>query len=274
MATGRQTFVTVLFYSLCCLTSAVILKTSDKDVWVNEFECDLKNRALLREPANLLILNASRSDSALYRCEVVAIDDQKTFDEIAISLTVRVKPVVPQCSVPDLVTAGSSTELNCKESQGYPQSQYQWFRNNEELPEDPKTSIHFYNSSYVINAKTGSLKFRLVRKEDAGEYHCQAKNDAGYAKCEEQLMQVYDFNVGMLLLKIAAGVIAFVLLTVVLCIAHKRGYCSCGEHTETDYKVPQYDIGMDYATADEDILKETNVANEAEETQLNGVPQT
>lgn len=50
---------------------------------------DLENRALLREPANLLILNASRSDSALYRCEVAAIDDQKPFDEILIRLGVR-----------------------------------------------------------------------------------------------------------------------------------------------------------------------------------------
>lgn len=50
---------------------------------------DLVNRALLREPANLLILNASRSDSAKYRCEVVAIDDHKPFDEILISLAVR-----------------------------------------------------------------------------------------------------------------------------------------------------------------------------------------
>lgn len=50
---------------------------------------DLENRALLREPANLLILNASRSDSAMYRCEVAAIEDQKPFDEILISLAVR-----------------------------------------------------------------------------------------------------------------------------------------------------------------------------------------
>lgn len=50
---------------------------------------DLENRALLREPANLIILNASRSDSALYRCEVAAINDQKPFDEILISLAVR-----------------------------------------------------------------------------------------------------------------------------------------------------------------------------------------
>lgn len=33
-------------------------------------------------------------------------------------------------------------------------------------------------------------KFIAVRKEDAGEYYCRAKNDAGYAECAPQLMEV------------------------------------------------------------------------------------
>lgn len=50
---------------------------------------DLENRAEIREPATLLITNATRSDTAKYRCEVTAIDDQKSFDEIVIDLVVR-----------------------------------------------------------------------------------------------------------------------------------------------------------------------------------------
>lgn len=50
---------------------------------------DLENRAQLREPANILIFNTTRSDTAEYRCEVAAIDDQRDFDEILISLAVR-----------------------------------------------------------------------------------------------------------------------------------------------------------------------------------------
>lgn len=50
---------------------------------------DLENRAVIREPANLLITNATRSDTAKYRCEVTAADDQKSFDEIVIDLVVR-----------------------------------------------------------------------------------------------------------------------------------------------------------------------------------------
>lgn len=44
---------------------------------------------MIREPATLLITNATRSDTAKYRCEVTAADDQKSFDEIVINLVVR-----------------------------------------------------------------------------------------------------------------------------------------------------------------------------------------
>lgn len=50
---------------------------------------DLENRAEIREPATLVINNATRSDTAKYRCEVTAVDDQKSFDEIVIDLVVR-----------------------------------------------------------------------------------------------------------------------------------------------------------------------------------------
>lgn len=50
---------------------------------------DLESRAVIREPATLLITNATRSDTAKYRCEVTAAEDHKSFDEIVIDLVVR-----------------------------------------------------------------------------------------------------------------------------------------------------------------------------------------
>lgn len=239
---------------------------------------DLERRAKLREPATLLIMNATRSDTADYRCEVSAPNDQKSFDEILISLVVRgkqtlylliryfyfyfyflhfffgkallvytscnavtwgaasqrtrswrtfedacapasavrvcsgymrkplklhmslirdlkgeqyvhlavhlgakdapiksllcmylktvcfvwhtVKPVVPRCSVPKSVPVGKSAELHCVEDDGFPKSRYQWFRNKEEIPEDPKSSPKFFNSSYTLNGEMGTLVSR------------------------------------------------------------------------------------------------------------------
>lgn len=43
------------------------------------------------------------------------------------------------------------------EEEGFPKSQYQWFKNSEEIPDDPKTSLKFFNSSYTLNAGTGTL---------------------------------------------------------------------------------------------------------------------
>lgn len=68
-----------------------------------------------------------------------------------------VKPVVPRCSVPEAVTVGTSTELRCLENEGFPAPQYRWFHNSEELPQDPKNSAKFANSSYSINPDTGGL---------------------------------------------------------------------------------------------------------------------
>lgn len=73
------------------------------------------------------------------------------------SFMYTVKPVAPRCSVPGSVTVGTSTELRCLENEGFPAPQYRWFQNNEELPQDPKTSLKFANSSYIINPDTGGL---------------------------------------------------------------------------------------------------------------------
>lgn len=68
-----------------------------------------------------------------------------------------VKPVVPKCSVPKSVPFGKSAELSCVEEEGFPKSHYQWFKNREEIPDDPKTSLKFFNSSYTLNSETGTL---------------------------------------------------------------------------------------------------------------------
>ncbi|XP_026219277.1 junctional adhesion molecule C isoform X1 [Anabas testudineus] len=212
---------------------------------------DLEHRAQLREPANILIFNTSRSDTAEYRCEVAAIDDQRDFDEILISLAVRVKPVVPRCSVPEAVTVGTSTELRCLENEGFPAPQYRWFHNNEELPQDPKNSHKFLNSSYSINPDTGGLKFRRVRKEDAGEYYCQAKNDAGHAQCPPQMMEVYDVDILGIFLKSFAAVAVFFCLAASICHSLKRGCFHKKGHNENNYNWPAQNDGVNYRDADE-----------------------
>ncbi|XP_037334267.2 junctional adhesion molecule 3B [Pungitius pungitius] len=291
MAITRLVACFLLYTSVGHIPSSlgVILRTTDKVVWANEFEpieltCliesistnnpriewkkikngvpsyvyfqnriagDLQHRAQLREPANIVIFNTSRSDTAEYRCEVAAIDDQRDFDEILISLAVRVKPVVPRCSVPEAVTVGTSTELRCLENEGFPAPQYRWFHNTEELPQDPKISPKLVNSSYSINPDTGSLKFRRVRKEDAGEYYCQAKNDAGHAQCPSQTMEVYDVDILGIFLKVFGVGSVFLCLGAFLCHCLKHGCISKKGLNENNFNWPAQNDGVDYADADE-----------------------
>ncbi|KAL4608683.1 junctional adhesion molecule C [Arapaima gigas] len=281
----------VLFYTHSYIvTLAVVLRTDNKTPWANEFErielsCliesittvnpriewkkikngepsyvyfekkisgDLEHRAVIREPATLVITNTTRSDTAQYRCEVTAHNDQKIFDEILISLVVRVKPVVPRCSVPKSVPVGKSAELRCVENEGYPKPQYQWFRNKEEIPLDPRSSPKFFNSTYMLNSETGTLRFSAVRKEDAGEYFCRAKNDAGKAECDPQTMEVYDINVTGIVLGVLVVVAVLLCITVGICCACKKGYFASQKQTGNNYKAPAKGDGVDYVRTEDE----------------------
>lgn len=60
---------------------------------------DLTGRAELLGKTSLRILNVTRKDSAVYRCEVVARNDRKEIDEMVIELTVQggFLPPLSQC---------------------------------------------------------------------------------------------------------------------------------------------------------------------------------
>ncbi|KAK3524346.1 hypothetical protein QTP70_028047, partial [Hemibagrus guttatus] len=269
---------------------AVVLKTANSSPWANEFESielscqiesisttvpriewkkikngktsyvyfenkisgDLANRAKIREPATLVILNATRLDTASYRCEVTAPDDVKNFDEILISLAIRVKPVIPRCAVPTSVPVGKSAELTCVENEGFPKSQYQWFRNKEEIPREPKSSTKFFNSSYLLNSETGVLKFSAVRKEDAGQYHCRANNEAGVAECNPQMMEVYDLNIVGIVLGVLLVVVVLLVIIVGICCAYRRGFFAVEKETGSNYKAPGKTDGVDYIRTDDE----------------------
>ncbi|KAL0994527.1 hypothetical protein UPYG_G00123520 [Umbra pygmaea] len=289
MALTRLACILVLLSTHCYFTVlAVLLKTTNNAPWVNEFEAielscliesistakpriewkkikdggpsyvyydkkitgDLEDRARIREPATLEILNATRSDSASYRCEVAAPNDAKTVDEILITLVVRVKPVVPKCTVPKSVPVGKAAELRCVEEEGFPKSQYQWFRNKEEIPRDPKTSPKFYNSSYMLNAETGILKFNAVIKDDTGEYFCRAKNDAGHSECRPQKMEVYDINIVGIVLGVLVVVVVLLCISVGICCAYKRGYFASQTQTGNNYKAKG--DGVDYVRTEDE----------------------
>ncbi|XP_053308644.1 junctional adhesion molecule C isoform X2 [Spea bombifrons] len=194
----------------------------------NTIQGDLRNRAQVQSKSSLVILNTSRTDTGMYRCEVAAMDDDKKIAEISISLTVQVKPVAPKCSVPKAVPVGKSAALHCQESEGYPGSSYTWIRNGDPLPADSKSNPKFINSSFTADPKTGTLLFSAVTKGDMGSYYCIASNAAGSATCEEQVLEVYDLNVGGIVGGILVVVLVLALITAGICCAYRKGYFAGG----------------------------------------------
>uniref|UniRef100_F6V5A8 Junctional adhesion molecule C n=1 Tax=Equus caballus TaxID=9796 RepID=F6V5A8_HORSE len=213
---------------------------------------DLAGRAELLGKTSLKIWNVTRTDSAIYRCEVVARNDRKEIDEIVIELTVQVKPVPPVCRVPKAVPVGKSATLHCQESEGYPRPHYSWYRNDVPLPTDSRANPRFRNSSFLLNPETGTLVFSAVHKEDSGQYYCIASNDAGSARCEEQELEVYDLNIGGIIGGVLVVLAVLALITVGICCAYRRGYFINNKQNGESYKNTGKPDGVNYIRTDEE----------------------
>ncbi|XP_060054127.1 junctional adhesion molecule A isoform X2 [Erinaceus europaeus] len=175
-------------------------------------------------PSGITFKSVTRKDSGVYTC-MVSDADGNNYEEINIHLTVLVPPSKPTISIPSSATIGSRTVLTCSEPDGSPSSTYTWFKDGVKMPEDPKTSRAFSNSSYNLNPKTGELVFEPLSASDSGQYSCTASNGYGPdTKSEAVNMEAAELNVG--------GIVAAVLVTLILLgllifgawFAYHRGY--------------------------------------------------
>ncbi|KAJ6656079.1 hypothetical protein lerEdw1_004485 [Lerista edwardsae] len=163
-----------------------------------------------------------------------------------------VKPVAPKCRVPQSVPVGKSATLHCQEKEGFPEPTYTWYRNSEPLPLDSKTNPKFQNSSFSINAKTGTLTFSEVQKGDTGRYHCIATNNVGSAQCEEQEMEVYDLNIAGIVGGVLVVLTVLLLITVGICCAYRKGIFAVKKQNGNSYKAPAKPDGVNYIRTDEE----------------------
>ncbi|XP_029876991.1 junctional adhesion molecule B isoform X2 [Aquila chrysaetos chrysaetos] len=191
-----------------------------------EFTGDLRGRAEMLN-TGIRIRNVTRKDSGTYRCEISAKSEEgQRLGEATITLTVLVAPTTPVCEVPSSAMTGTVVELSCKETEGSPPSEYQWYKNGVALLEKTGTgSARAANITYTMNKKSGTLLFNTVTKNDTGEYFCEASNGIGLSqKCSVKRMQVDDLNVSGII-----AAVVFVALVMALCglgvfYAQKKGY--------------------------------------------------
>ncbi|XP_072187929.1 junctional adhesion molecule B isoform X1 [Excalfactoria chinensis] len=194
-----------------------------------EFKGDLRDRAEMLN-TGIRIRNVTRKDSGTYRCEIsVKSEEGQRLGEATITLTVLVPPTTPVCVVPSSAVTGTVVELSCKEAEGSPPSEYQWYKNGVALLEKTGTgTARTADITYTMNKKSGTLIFNAVSKNDTGEYFCVASNGIGLPqKCSVKRMQVDDLNVSGI---IAAVVIVALLMAlcglIVLCAQKKRCFSS------------------------------------------------
>ncbi|XP_054049854.1 junctional adhesion molecule B [Rissa tridactyla] len=205
-----------------------------------EFTGDLRGRAEMLN-TGIRIRNVTRKDSATYRCEISAKSEEgQRLGEATITLTVLVAPTTPVCEVPSSAMTGTVVELSCKETEGSPPSEYQWYKNGVPLLEKTGTgSARAANITYTMNKKSGTLLFNTVTRNDTGEYYCEASNGIGLSqKCSVKRMQVDDLNVSGII-----AAVVFVALVMALCglgvfYAQKKGYFTKGGSSQkkTNYQ--------------------------------------
>ncbi|XP_069492491.1 junctional adhesion molecule B isoform X2 [Ambystoma mexicanum] len=182
----------------------------------------LKGRADMID-SSIRIKNVTRRDSATYRCEVSV--STKYVEEVEIDLTVFVLPATPVCDVPSNAMTGTVVELKCRESEGFPASQYEWYKNGVRLESQAQNAKP--SRSYTINVKTGTLEFNTVAKTDTGLYHCEAYNNIGRSqKCNGKKMQIDDLNVGGIIAAVVVVSLVIALCGLGVFHAQKRGYFS------------------------------------------------
>ncbi|XP_026541172.1 junctional adhesion molecule A isoform X2 [Notechis scutatus] len=197
----------------------------------NKFTDNYKKRATFT-PYEIQLTSVTRKDSGTYTCEVLG----ESFAQSQVILIVQVPAAKPTAHVPSVVTIGNKVVLRCEETDANPRPTFKWFKNNVQMPPDPKTSTIFKNSSYTIDSDTGVLAFEPATALDTGDYSCEAQNKVGPPQRSEVIhMETSKLNVGGI---VAAVVVLLIILGLVIFgiwFGYSRGYFS--KRTTTSKKV-------------------------------------
>ncbi|XP_059575367.1 junctional adhesion molecule A [Alligator mississippiensis] len=190
--------------------------------WNSQFTEPYKGRVQFT-PSSIHFSSVTRKDTGKYICEVLGESGQLSKSEV--NLIVQVAPSKPVASVPASVTIGNKAELTCKESDGSPPPTFQWYRNNIQMPVNPKMSEAFKNSSYELNPKTGQLTFDPVTGFDSGDYYCEAQNNIGTPqKSDTYRLEASELNVGAIVATVVVLLILLGLIAFGIWFAYSRGY--------------------------------------------------
>lgn len=104
---------------------------------------------------------------------------------------------MPVCEVPSSAMTGTVVELSCKETEGSPPSEYQWYKNGVALLEKTGTgSARAANITYTMNKKSGTLVSvitnSVITSYQEDEIYCLVQRCTGVLiqKCTRSLSEI------------------------------------------------------------------------------------
>ncbi|XP_018420718.1 PREDICTED: junctional adhesion molecule A [Nanorana parkeri] len=205
----------------------------------NELTASYKGRVDVF-PTGLRLNSVTRKDSGEYACEVTGKDGAGNPDYRVdkTELVVLVPPSVPVAQVPLSVSTGSAATLFCMENDASPRPTFVWYKNDVLMPENPKGSPTFQNSSYTLDPKTGQLRFDPVTQMDAGDFSCEASNSQGKQKSAAIRMEIKDVNVGGIVAAVIISLLLLGLIAFAVWFAYHRGYIGKKANKKVIYSQP------------------------------------
>lgn len=191
-------------------------------------------------PQGLRLDSVTRKDSGEYSCEVTGKDSsgKPQYFQDKTQLVVLVPPSVPIAQVPTSVSTGSTATLYCIEKDASPPPVFTWYKNGVPMPENPKDSPTFQNSSYTIDKTTGQLRISPVMQTDIGQYSCQAENSQGKQTSAPVQMEIKNVNVGGIVAAVIVSLLILGLIAFAVWFAYHRGYIGKKDGKKVIYSQP------------------------------------
>ncbi|KAL3884597.1 hypothetical protein ACJMK2_024728 [Sinanodonta woodiana] len=131
--------------------------------------------------AGLIIFNVSEADEKVYEFNA-KYDKTFAWEFQSITVKVLVKPVIVYPPTISTAKAGDKFSMLCR-ANGKPDPKYDWYK---EGTANQWSLLRTFDRIFIDEVH-GELRIDPLRKDDEGQYKCQASNEAGSAEAQARL---------------------------------------------------------------------------------------
>ncbi|RZF35790.1 hypothetical protein LSTR_LSTR009206 [Laodelphax striatellus] len=141
--------------------------------WMKNDEPLTTNEHYVIEADGMVIRQVTEADDGYYKCRASVVDTGE-IESRSIKVEVFTLPSFESTElIRKEVVEGETINIPCQAS-GKPPPTYTWIKSNT------KQDLSVIGDRYAVNEITGVLTITNLRKEDTGDYICEARNGAGF----------------------------------------------------------------------------------------------